>query len=87
MKYEVFHLCERSEQYEWNECKLELYIVIKYTIKIKRLIYIKSKLIKELTRFEIRSISLYERSECKLDNHFNKLYKQIEIQLRLYIKR
>ena len=23
MKYEVFHLCERSEQYEWNECKLE----------------------------------------------------------------
>ena len=23
LKYEVFHLCERSEQYECNECKLE----------------------------------------------------------------
>ena len=68
MKYEVFHLCERSEQYEWSECKLELSICNK-DIQIK-----------ELTRFEIWI-------ECKLDNHFNKLYKQIEIQLRLYIKR
>ena len=76
MKYEVFHLCERSEQYEWNECKLELSICNKELNMYKGNKYIQ---IKELTRFEIWS-------ECKIDIHFNKLYKQIEIQLRLYIK-